>query len=308
MTATTITQDDTPVRHIPRHASLPNRLGQWLIHQGWRHLVALVALVFALFPILFILSTALNPIGTLTSANALFGSASLDNIHQLLNDANHPYAAWFRNSMIIGFSTATGAVLLGACAAYAFSRFRFRGRRGGLLALLLLQMFPQLLAYVAIFLLLTTLKQVFPVLGLDSQLGLIMVYLGGALGVNTYLMYGFFNTVPREIEESAIIDGAGHSVIFFAIILRLAAPILAVVGLLTFIATLNDFLIASIVLTTPENQTLAVGLYQYVSESFSKNWGVFGAGAILAALPVVLIFLFLQKFIVSGLTAGSVKG
>jgi arabinogalactan oligomer/maltooligosaccharide transport system permease protein len=275
---------------------------------SWRYAVALAALVFALFPILFVVSASFNPLGTLTSSNSLFSRVSIGNYGDLLTDPTHPYGHWFANSMFIGAVTAVGTVFLGACAAYAFSRFRFRGRRGGLLTLILLQMFPQTLAYVAIFLLLTTLKNVFPILGLDSQVGLVMVYLGGALGVNTFLMYGFFNTVPQSLDESAKIDGASHGQIFFTIILRLVAPILAVVALLSFIGTLNDFVIASVVLTTPDKQTLAVGLYQYISQSFSERWGVFASGAVLAALPVVAIFMGLQKYIVSGLTAGSVKG
>jgi arabinogalactan oligomer/maltooligosaccharide transport system permease protein len=164
------------------------------------------------------------------------------------------------------------------------------------------------LAYVAIFLMLTTFTRVFPAIGLDRQLGLILLYLGGALGTNTYLMYGFFNTVPSEIDEAAMIDGAGHARIFFTIILRLSLPVLVVTGMLSFIATLNDYMIPSIVLITPTRQTLAVGLYQYINVSFSQNWGVFSAGAVLAALPVVVMFMFLQRYIVSGLTAGSVKG
>jgi ABC-type glycerol-3-phosphate transport system permease component len=120
-------------------------------------------------------------------------------------------------------------------------------------------MFPQLLAVVAIFLLMSAIGDIFPALGLNSQIGLIMVYLGGALGVNTFLMYGFFNTVPASIDEAAKIDGAGHARIFFTIILRLVAPVLAVIGLLSFIGTMNDFLIASVVLVDPDKQTLAVG-------------------------------------------------
>ncbi len=280
----------------------------WLRSTGWRHLIGLATLVFALFPILFVISASLNPSGTLVGSNSLFSQLTLANYRNLLDDPMHPYAKWFLNTMVIGGLTAVGTVFLGACAAYAFSRFRFRGRRTGLLTLLLVQMFPQLLAYVAIFLLLLSLKDVFPVLGLGSRLGLVMVYLGGALGVNTYLMYGFFNTVPREIDESAKIDGASHAQIFFGIILRLVAPILAVIGLLSFVATINEFVIASVVLVDPDKQTLAVGMYQFVSQQFSEHWGVFAAGAFLGAVPVVLLFQFLQRYIVGGLTAGAVKG
>jgi len=281
---------------------------RWWREVGWRHVVGGAALIFALFPIVYVLSASFSIRGTLSAANSLFGTFTLDQYANLLHDPLHPYVDWFVNTVVIASVTAVGTVLLGAAAAYAFSRFRFRGRRGGLLSLLLIQMFPQLLAYVAIFLLLIALENVFPILGRDSQLGLIMVYLGGALGVNTYLMYGFFNTIPRELDEAAMIDGASHAQIFFGIILRLTAPILAVVGLLSFIASFNDYVLASVLLNSPAKQTLAVGLYAFVSRQFAQNWGVFAAGAVLAAIPIVLLFQFLQRYIVAGLTAGSVKG
>ncbi|MGN6524476.1 MAG: sugar ABC transporter permease [Actinomycetes bacterium] len=283
-------------------------LGTWFRATGWRHLVGILAIVFALFPIVFVISASVNPSGTLTGSNHLFDAVTLQNYSNLFSDPLHPYGKWFINTMVIATVTAVGTVFLGSCAAYAFSRFRFRGRRGGLLGLLLIQMFPQLLAYVAIFLLLLALRDSFPILGLNSRLGLIMVYLGGALGVNTWLLKGFFDTVPKELDESAKIDGASHAQIFFGIILRLVAPILVVVGLLSFVASLNDFVNASVVLQDPDKQTLAVGLYQFVSQQFSEHWGVFAAGAFIGALPVVLLFQFLQRFIVGGLTAGAVKG
>ena len=205
-------------------------------------------------------------------------------------------------------ATALGTVLMGAAAAYAFSRFRFQGRRASLTALLLVQMFPQMLAFVAIFLLLLAIGDVFPVLGINSRLALIAVYLGGALGVNAFLMYGFFNTIPRELDEAAKIDGASHAQIFFTIILRLVSPILAVVGLLAFVSAYGEFVIAKVVLSRVENYTLAVGLYVWASDERNAPWGLFAAAAVLAAIPVVLLFQFLQRYIVSGLTAGSVKG
>ena len=281
--------------------------GTWFRQTGWRHLVGIAMLIFSAFPLLYVLSAALNPGGTLLTANGLFQTVSVDSFVRLFSLPQQPFAAWFVNSLVIGLVTAAGTVFLGALAAYSFSRMRFAGRRFGLLCLLLVQMFPQLLAFVAIFLLMTTIADVFPAIGLNSQIGLIMVYLGGALGVNTYLMYGFFNTVPASIDEAAKIDGAGHARIFFTIILRLVAPILAVVGLLSFLATTNDFVIASVVLSDPDKQTLAVGLYQFVSQETARNWSVFAAGAVLAAIIPVALFLALQRFIVGGLTAGSVK-
>ena len=285
----------------------PFSMNRWFRATGWRHAIGLVMIVFAAFPLVYVLSASLHPGGTLITANGLFSEVDLGSYFTLFSLPQQPYAAWYGNTLLIGSITSVCTVFLGALAAYSFSRMRFRGRRAGLLMLVLIQMFPQLLAVVAIFLLLNGISDIFPAIGLDTQVGLIMVYLGGALGVNTYLMYGFFNTVPSSIDEAAKLDGAGHARIFFTIILRLVAPILAVVALLSFIGTTNEFVIASIVLITPENQTLAVGLYQFVSQRFSTNYSVFAAGAVLAAIPVMALFLWLQKYIVSGLTAGSVK-
>ncbi|GAA4342070.1 ABC transporter permease subunit [Microbacterium rhizosphaerae] len=288
-------------------AAAPRRpFRRYFRETGWRHIVGVVMLLFSAFPLVYVLSASVAPGGTLLSTNGLFSEVSFQNYIDLFSNPIRPYAAWYVNTLVIGLSAALGSVFLCALAAYSFSRMRFRGRRGGLLTLLLVQMFPQLLAVVAIFLLLSSIGDIFPALGLNSQLGLIMIYLGGALGANTFLMYGFFNTVPSEIDEAAKIDGAGHARIFFTIILRLVAPILAVIGLLAFIGITGDFLIASTVLIDPDKQTLAVGLYQYVSTD-AKEWGVFAAGAVLAAIVPVVLFLSLQRFIVGGLTAGSGK-
>ncbi|SDZ82289.1 arabinogalactan oligomer / maltooligosaccharide transport system permease protein [Bowdeniella nasicola] len=278
---------------------------RWFREIGWRHIVGVLAVIYSAFPIIYILSASLNPTGTMTGSNKLFNEITFENFAKL-NDTY--FWQWVLNSLLIGGVTAIGTVLMGAAAAYAFSRFRFTGRRMGLMSLLVIQMFPQLLAFVAIFLLLLALGDAVPVLGLNSRLALICVYLGGALGVNTFLMYGFFNTIPASLDEAAKIDGASHAQIFWTIILRLVAPILAVVGLLSFISTFSDFILARILLQSEKNWTVAVGMYQWVSDRLDANWGLFAAGALIAAIPILLLFLFLQKYIVSGLTAGSVKG
>lgn len=274
----------------------------------WRHAAALAMCVFALFPLVYALSASLSESGSLLGSNQLFATVTDANYRLLFTDPQNPFPRWFLNSMLVSTLTAIGTVLMGAAAAYAFSRFRFRGRRQGLMALLIIQMFPQLLAFVAIFLLLFTISEVYPGLGLNSRFGLIAVYLGGALGANTFLMYGFFNTVPRDLDEAATLDGASHAQIYWQLILPLVTPILVVVGMLSFISSFSDFLLAQIVLQDPRQYTLAVGLYQFVAVEFGENWGVFTAGAVLAALPVVLLFLVLQRYIVAGLTGGAVKG
>jgi arabinogalactan oligomer / maltooligosaccharide transport system permease protein len=278
---------------------------RWFAEIGWRHVVGVFAVVYAVFPIVYVVSASLSENGTLTGSNELFQQVSSAN-YAALNDTL--FWTWMGNTLVIATVTAIGTVLMGAAAAYAFSRFRFTGRRGGLTALLIIQMFPQMLAFVAVFLLLLSLGNVVPILGLNSKLALICVYLGGALGVNTFLMYGFFNTVPRELDEAAKLDGASHAQIYWTIILRMVAPILAVVGLLSFIASFGEFIIARIILQSEGNWTLAVGLYGWVSDQLSRNWGLFTAGAVIAAIPVLILFLFLQKYIVGGLTAGAVKG
>ena len=281
-------------------------MNRWFSRVGWRHLVALLALAFSLFPILFVASAALNPLGTLSSTSLVPAGASLGNFTRLVADTGFP--RWFGNSVLIAGLAAVTSIFLSALAAYAFSRMRFRGRRVGLLALLLIQMFPQFLAIVAIFLIFSTITDLWPAIGFNSPWGLVLLYLGGALGVNTWLMKGFFDTVPRELDESAIVDGATHAQVFFRILVPLVAPILAVTGLLAFIGTINEFLIANVFLTDTSAKTLSVGMYGLVAGERNNNFGIFCAGTLLTAVPTVVVFQFLQRYIVNGLTAGAVKG
>ncbi|MER5702282.1 sugar ABC transporter permease [Micromonospora sp. NPDC002296] len=269
-------------------------------------MVAVLAVAFSLFPILFVLSAALNPLGTLSSTELLPTGASLENFTNLFDRT--AFGWWFLNSLLIAGVASFASVVLSALAAYAFSRMRFSGRRVGLLSLLLIQMFPQFLAIVAIFLLFTTITDLWPAIGFNTPWGLLLLYLGGALGVNTWLMKGFFDTLPRELDESATMDGATHAQVFFRIMLPLVAPILAVTGLLAFIGTINEFLMANVFLTNSESKTLAVGMFGLVAGERNNNFGIFAAGTLLTAIPTVLVFQMVQRYIVSGLTAGAVKG
>ncbi len=281
---------------------------KWFGRLGWRHLVGIVACLFAVFPIVYVLSASFNPSGTMMGSNQLFRTFSLDNYDRLMSATNRPYGQWYLNTTGLAIATALITVLFSALASFAFSRQRFLGRRSGLFSLMLIQMFPQLLNVIAIFLLLTNLGKVFPPLGIGSLIALMCVYLGGALGANTYLMYGFFNSVPKALDEAAKVDGASHVRVFFTIILPLVVPTLAVVGLLSFINTFNEYAIASVIVgNDPHSQTLALGLFQYVSEETNSNWPVFAAGTVLACLPPLIVFFWLQKFLVGGLSSGAVK-
>ena len=293
-------------RVVERQASASRILSRrWWYEIGWKYPLAIIIVFYAVFPLIYVLSAALNKNGSMAGSSSLFRSISAVNFDAL---GGTRFWTWFVNTLVVGMSSALGAVLMGAAAAYAFSRFRFAGRRVGLTSLLIIQMFPQTVAFVAVFLLLVSLGKVMPALGINSKIALICVYLGSALGSNTFLMYGFFNSIPKEIDESARVDGASHSQIFWRIIMPLVTPILAVTALLAFISSFGDFILAKIVLTSEENWTLAVGMYQWVSNQLNSRWGLFAAASVIAAAPVLILFLCLQRYIVSGLTAGSVKG
>jgi len=278
----------------------------WFSSVGWRHVVALAAIVFALIPILFVVSAAFNPLGTLSSTALVPSQVAVSNFTNLF--ARTDFARWFLNSLIISGGSTVIALSLSTFAAYAFSRFRFAGRRPGLLFLLIIQMFPAFLAIVTIYIMFTVITDLYPPIGFNTPWSLVLVYMGAALGVNTWLIKGFFDTIPKELDESAKVDGASHLTTFVSIILPLVTPILAVVGVLTFIASINEFIFASVFLTQSESKTLAVGLYGLVAGQRDANFGIFAAGTLLTAIPTVLLFFSLQKYIAGGLTAGAVKG
>lgn len=274
----------------------------------WRHLIGLAALVFALVPILFLVSAALNPTGTLSTTSLIPKGASLHNFSKLFHDENSPYVRWYINTLVICGSSAVLNVLISLSGAYAFARLRFRGRRAGLTGILLVQMFPNFLTLAALYLIFINIGDAVPAAGLNTSLGLVLVYLGGAMGVNTWLLKGYLDTIPKELDESARIDGATEAQVFFRITVPLAAPMLVVVGLFSFVSLLNEILLAGVFLADTSHKTLAVGLFGLVSGNHNTDYGEFAAGSLLAGLPVVLIYLYLQKFLVKGLTAGAVKG
>jgi ABC-type maltose transport system permease subunit len=274
----------------------------------FRIALAIVMLIFALFPVVWIFSASINPSNSLVNQKLIPDNPSFVNYVNLFESRMFPFRTWMWNSLKIATITTVFGVIFTAMAAYAFSRFRFRGRRTLLQTILLIQVFPNFLNMVALFLILQQLGAYIPWLGLNTHGGLIMLYLGGILGVNTWLAKGYFDSIPRDLDEAAIIDGASHWQTFWMVILPLVRPILAVIGLLIFIGTYSEFVLARVMLTRSENYTLAVGLSLFIADQFANRWGVFAAGALIGAIPIVVIFLALQRYLVSGLTAGSVKG
>lgn len=272
------------------------------------HLFIWALILFTLFPIYVVITSSFNPTGSLATSELWPSLWSLDNYKVLFTLDSVPYLTWVKNSMFIASVNAVISVFIGAASAFAFSRMRFKGRKFGLQALLLVQVFPSFLALAAIYVMMEHVYTVFPVIGLGSLGGLLLIYLGGSMGVNAWLLKGYIDTIPIELDEAARIDGASTFQVYWLIFFPLAAPVLAVTALLSFIGTFNEFVLASLFLQDINSRTVAVGLQQFVGQQFGQNWGPFAAGSLLAAIPLVIIFLSLQRFIIGGLTQGATKG
>ncbi|TLM97788.1 ABC transporter permease subunit, partial [bacterium] len=217
------------------------------------------------------------------------------------------FGKWMLNSIKVASITTLLSLSITTMAAYAFSRLRFKGRLAMLKAILLIQVFPSLLSLVAIYLLIFETGKIIPALGLNTHAGLILVYMGGSMGMNIWLMKGFLDTIPRAIDESGMIDGASNWQIFTQLLLPLLRPILIVIGILAFIGVYGDFVTARVLLNDVNEYTVMVGLQIFTAGQFDKKWGVFAAGALISSLPIMIVYLSVQDYIAGGLTAGAVK-
>jgi arabinogalactan oligomer/maltooligosaccharide transport system permease protein len=225
---------------------------------------------------------------------------SASNFVSVVND--QPFARWVLNSTVVAGATTLLGVFMACTAAYAFSRFRFPGRRAGLMSFLVSQMFPGTLTLIPLYIILVQW------LGLGSSwIGLILIYACTAIPFCVWMLKGYFDTIPRELEESALMDGASNARIFYQIVLPLAKPAVAVTALFAFMTAWNEFILAATFMDKEQMYTAPVGLRFFVG-GFSQQWGYFAAGSIIVAIPVVILFMFVQKYLVSGLTAGAVKG
>ena len=278
-----------------------------------RLVVAVLLIAFAIFPVLWIISASFDNSNSLATQSLIPFNAGIKNYERLFNlDPNFAFSdlnywVWLWNSIKISGITTILSISLTTLAAYAFSRLRFKGRISMLKAILLIQAFPNLLALVAIYVMVFQAGEIIPAIGLNTHAGLIMVYLGGSMGMNIWLMKGFLDTVPRAIDESGMVDGASNFQIFWSLLLPLLRPVLVVTGILAFIGTYGDFILARILLTDVDKYTLMVGLQIFTAGQFDKKWGVFAAGALIGALPIMITYLALQDQIAGGLTAGAVK-
>jgi len=281
---------------------------------GLRLFIALILIFFSVFPVIWIISASFNSSQSLSTQSLIPPRPSLLNYQRLFGlDPNYVFGdllfqKWIFNSVKISTISTVLSLMITTMAAYAFSRMRFKGRVAMLKAILLIQVFPNLLALVAIYVLVFQFGEIIPAIGLNTHAGLILVYLGGSMGLNIWLMKGFLDTIPREIDESGMVDGASHFQIFWNLLLPLLRPILVVIGVISFIGTYGDFILARILLNDVDKYTLMVGLQIFTAGQFDQKWGVFAAGALIGALPIMTIYYVLQDQIVGGLTQGAVKG
>lgn len=281
------------------------------------HLMLIAIAIIVLLPVFVVVSVSLSKGGSLKTG-LIPDAISFDNWKYILGIpyvnalgekvvSPYPIMLWLFNSIKVSVISAFLMLLFSTTAAYSLSRFKFKGKETSLMFLMVMQMFPNMMAMVAFYFMLDFIGQGIPWLGIDTHWGLILIYLGGT-PFNIWLLKGYFDTLPRSIEESARMDGCTHFQAFYKIVLPLCTPILAVIGLLTFISTFSDFILPSILLKSQDQMTFAVGIQIFISESFASRWGQFAAASILGALPVSLLFFSIHRYIVDGLSHGGVKG
>ncbi|WP_084281186.1 sugar ABC transporter permease [Alkaliphilus transvaalensis] len=255
--------------------------------------------VIVIVPIIWIVGAAFNPGNSLFSSTIIPKNFSTVHFRTLFRETDFPI--WYKNTLKIATINMFVSVLLTTSAAYVFSRYRFKGRKFGLMTMLILQMFPSFLAMTAIYVLLLQVGL------LNTHMGLILVYATGQIPYNTWLAKGYFDGIPRSIDEAAKIDGASNLMIFRKIILPLAKPIIAFIAITNFIGPWMDFILPRLILRSADKKTLAIGLWEMAVQQHNTKFTVFAAGSVLVAIPITILFIYLQKHIVEGLTKGAVK-
>lgn len=271
-----------------------------LIGQILTYLFMIVLSIIILYPLLVTASSAFQA-GNITSFSLdLNATWTLDNFRRLFEETM--YGRWYVNTLIVAFSTMIVQVTIVTLAGYAYSRYRFMGRKNSLMMFLIIQMVPTTAALTAFFVMAFLLDAI------NEFWFLSFLYIGGGIPMNTYLMKGYFDTVPYDLDESAKIDGAGHIRTFWEIVTPLVRPMIAVQALWAFMGPFGDFMLARFLLRSQESYTVAVGLQTFINDTRNQRVALFAAGAILIAVPISILFFMLQKNFVSGLTSGGTKG
>ncbi|HES0031710.1 TPA: sugar ABC transporter permease [Streptococcus pyogenes] len=263
------------------------------------YLISLVIVI--LFPILVTVSSAFRPGNTTAFSFHFDGPWTLSNFKTLFQDTL--YLRWYWNTLIVAFFTMLIQLTVITLTGYAYSRYNFFGRKKSLIFFLVVQMVPTMAALTAYFVMAWLFN------ALNQYWFLILIYVGGGIPMNAWLMKGYFDTVPYDLDESAKLDGSGHFRTFYQIVLPLVRPMIAVQSLWAFMGPFGDFMLAKFLLRAQENYTVAVGLQSFITnDARNPKVTLFAAGAILIAVPISVLFFFLQKNFVSGLTSGGTKG
>lgn len=257
-----------------------------------------LTIIVVMFPVLWIVMSSFSAGDSFFLSSLFPEKFSLKHYAELFSETD--YMLWVWNSLKLCIIVAVIQLALTSLAAYAFSRFRFTGRKYGLMSLLVLQVFPSSMAVAGYYILIYEFGLV------DSNIALIFVLAGGS-AFNIWLLKSYIDGIPVALDEAAMIDGANSMQVFVKIILPLAKPQLAVIFLFSFIATYSEYVITSVFLQTPGKMTVALGLQSFISDQFAAHWTMFSAAAVISSIPIMIVFMCLQKFIQSGLVAGSVK-
>jgi len=272
-----------------------------------KYAIALVLCACAAVPFLWIVSTSFNAARSLLGANLIPSVLTTKNYIDLLSNPNLAFGKWMLNSLKVSSISVTIIVMLTCLSAYALSRFRFSGKKGVMMGIIIMNIFPGILAMVAIYIMMQQFGNYIPFLGLNTHGGLICVYVAGSMSINVLMVKSYIDSIAVELDESAIIEGATYWDVFWKIIFPVIKPMVVTVSILAFMTTYGDFVIANLLLKGNDNITVMVGIYQFTQQRFDTNWGIVTAGTILAAIPAIILFFVSQKYIISGLTLGAVK-
>jgi len=264
------------------------------------YLLLVLLSLLVLLPIVWIIGSSFNPGATLASATMIPENPTLRHYIFLFQETN--YLQWYWNTFRIAVIHTIFSIFLSVSMGYIFSRFVFKGKTVALMTMLVLQMFPSFMAMVALYVLFLTFGL------LDTHLALILIYAAGQIPVNTWLIKGYLTSIPKELDESAMLDGATKLQTFTRIIFPLIKPIVSFIGVTTFITPWMDFIFPRLILSSRENWTLAVGLFNMIHGTDTNDYTVFAAGAVLVALPITILYIAMQKFLIEGITAGASKG
>ncbi|NLG87816.1 MAG: sugar ABC transporter permease [Clostridiaceae bacterium] len=263
------------------------------------HIFLIICAVFSIYPIIWIVMSSLNPGNALYSSTLIPKNITISHYVELFTETD--FGLWYMNTLKIAFFTMVLSVVFVVITAYALSQFRFRGRKLTLMTMLVLQAFPSFMSMIAVYLLLLQIGM------LDTHLGLIIVYTAGAIPYGAWLVKGYFDSIPRSLPEAAKIDGATNMKVFVKVMMPLSTPIITFIALTNFMAPWMDFILARLVLRTASKKTLAIGLFEMVRDRANTEFTMFAAGAVMVAIPITVLFVILQRYVIQGIAEGACK-